>query len=72
MSTLMINLVTRPDTTFEDPSTDPGRAWRSMIDILSGQSSFLTLYWSRWTENPDAITVLTGTASFLALRGTVH
>jgi hypothetical protein len=43
-----------------------------MIDILSGQSSFLTLYWSRWTENPDAITVLTGTASFLALRGTVH
>lgn len=63
----MMTLVTHPGTSFEDPSTDPGRAWRSMIDILSNQSEFFALYWSRWLEQLDTITVLTGRPSFSAI-----
>lgn len=61
LPTQMVILPIKATANIEDPSTNEGRVWAQVLDILENWQGFRRLYWGRHVEEPGKTQVHIGT-----------
>lgn len=65
VSTQSIHHLTVPDlSTFDDPATADGRAWRSVIRLLEHIPGWSEIWWSRRIESPSNVVTVVGKRTY--------
>lgn len=61
MATVIMDVEFPPTSTFEDKSTPAGKIWFRTLQIIALESDCRDLlYWGRWIDAPDKVSVIIG------------
>jgi hypothetical protein len=60
-TTQLTLLPVHPDTTIEDPSSQAGESWNSILETIAAQPGHEHTYWGRRVEDPSIVHLYVGT-----------